>query len=171
MGKIVGIVLVLGGIAGVLYQWIEIQKERQKRVEEFVVFIHKLIFAMETEKVKLIDYFTNYESQDMELSKTLKEVAARLRKNMYPSGQSVWEAILKEEEKNWDLNKDMFEVILKCGTGFFGRSRDENISFLKKQLEEIKGLQMSVRDKDTKERKVWIPVSMLGGVMVVILFL
>lgn len=171
MGKIVGIVLVLGGIAGVLFQWIEEQKERQKRVEEFGVFIHKTIFMMESERIKIIDYFSNYKSQDLVLTNTLREIALRLKKNEYPNGVFVWEMVLKEKEKNWNLDSAIFEVVLKCGIGFFGRRREENVSFLKKQLVELERLQIRRKERDTKERKVWMPVSMLGGMMVVLLFL
>ena len=170
MGKIVGITLLMGGIAGSLYQWIESQKVRSKRLEEFIVFIHKFIFAMETEKVKVIEYISNYNGKDEVLEKTLGEIGLCLKENRYPQGQSVWESVLKKEEKNWAFDKETFDVIIKCGIGFFGKSREENISFLKKQLEELEALQRKKRQEDTKERKVWIPVSVMGGLMVVLLF-
>lgn len=171
MGKIVGIVLVLGGIAGCLYQWIQLQRESQKRVEEFGLFLHKSIFAMESEKIRIIDYFRKYHSEDTLITDALVEIANRLEKNIYPNGLSVWEEVLKEEKQNWNLDKEIFELILKSGTGFFGRSREENICFLKKQLEELEIHQMRRKEKDAKERKVWVPVSMLSGIMLTILFL
>lgn len=171
MGKIVGIVLVLGGIAGGLYQWMEIQRERQKRVEEFALFLHKSIFAMEAEKIKVIDYFAKYISQDSKITETLHEIAARLRQNIYPKGQLVWEEVLKEEERNWNLDKETFGLVLSTGNGFFGRSREENVSFLQKQLRELEKEQLRIKEKDAKERKVWIPVSMLSGIMLTIFFI
>ena len=62
----------------------------------------------------------------------------------------IWEMVLKEEEKNWNLDSAIFEVVLKCGIGFFGRRREENVSFLKKQLEELERLQISQKQRDTK---------------------
>lgn len=171
MGKIVGIVLLMGGIAGSLYEWMELQKERCKRLEEFMVFIHKFIFAMETEKVRVIDYFLNYNSKDKVLENTLHELVVRLKENIYPTGQGAWEEVLREEEKNWNLDKESMHVIRTCGNGFFGKSREENISFLKKQLEELEALQRKNRQEDAKERKVWIPVSFMGGFMVILLFI
>ena len=75
------------------------------------------------------------------------------------------------KEKVWDLDKEIMLMILKSGNGFFGRNREENISFLKKQLEELEKQQIKSREKDAKERKVWVPVGMLSGVMVAILFI
>lgn len=171
MGKIIGIILILGGIAGGLYQWMEIQKERQKRVEEFSLFLHKSMFAMETEKIKVIDYFAKYISQDSRITESLHEIASRLKQNIYPNGQLVWEEVLKEKEQEWNLEHEVFQVILKSGTGFFGRSLEENICFLKKQIKELEKEQQKIKEKDAKERKVWVPVSMLSGVMLAILFI
>ncbi|MBQ6845479.1 MAG: stage III sporulation protein AB [Agathobacter sp.] len=169
MGKIVGIVLVLGGIAGGLCQWMELQKVRQKRIEEFCLFLHKSIFMMESEKIKVIDYFAKTITKDSEITGALQEISRRLSKNIYPNPQFVWEEVLNE--KKWDLDKEEFSIILKSGNGFFGRNREENICFLKKQLEELEKQQIKRKEKDAKERKVWVPVSMLSGMMLVILFL
>lgn len=171
MGKVVGFILVLAGLSGSLYQWMEVQKERQKRTEEFNLFLHKVIFAMEKENMKIIDYFGNYQSKNLEITETLQEISTQLSKHIYPDGQMVWEMVLKEREKKWDLDKEMFEIILKTGMGFFGRSKEENICFLKKRLDELEEQQRKRKEKDAKERKVWIPVTMLSGVMLTILLM
>ena len=169
MGKIVGIVLLLFGIAGGLYQWLELQKERQMRIEEFCLFLHKSMFRMQTEKIKVIEHFAKYRSKDTKINESLQEISKRLSENIYPDGQVVWEEVIKE--KVWDLDKEIMLMILKSGKGFFGRNREENISFLKKQLEELEKQQIKSKEKDAKERKVWVPVGMLSGVMVAILFI
>lgn len=171
MGKIVGCALLLGGVSGFLYSWIRSQREKQKRLEEFIIFLQKSIFAMETEKVKVIDYFTNYISADEQITRTLQKVAERLRQNIYPKGQNAWEEVLKEEEANLDFDKETFGVVLRAGTGFFGRSREENISFLQKSQKELEKMQERIMEKDAQERKVWVPVGILGGVMVILLFI
>lgn len=171
MGQIVGIILVLGGIAGGLYQWMEVQKQRQKRVEEFMLFLHKAMFAMESEKIKVIEFFSKYKSEDLQITKTLQEIAYRLSQNIYPKGQFVWEEVLKEEKMNWNLDEETFGLVLSTGTGFFGRTREENISFLQKRLRELEKEQIRIKEKDAKDRKVWVPVGMLSGIMLTILFM
>lgn len=171
MGKIIGIVLLLGGISGSLYQWMQMQKERQKRVEEFGLFLHKSIFAMETERIKVIAYFAKYKGEDSKLTDALQEISRRLRENIYPNGQMVWEEVLKEAKESWNLDKETFDIVLKSGIGFFGFSREENICFLKKQMEELEKRKKINKESDAKERKVWVPVSLLGGIMFVIMCL
>ena len=159
----------LGGMAGVLVQWIEAQNERQKRIEEFCLFLHKFIFQMEAEKMRVVDYFAKYYSRDSRITETLHEVSRRLNEHVYPSGQMVWESVCKEME--WNLEEEVCLLILASGNGFFGRNRDENISFLKKQLEELERQNVKCKERYAKERKVWIPVGMLSGVMLILLFL
>jgi len=179
MGKIAGIVLVFWGVAGYLHSWMTRQKEKQMLIEESVYFLQKAVFAMENEKIKIIDYFSKNGSHDFKdmrshetlLEKALHEVARRLATNTYPSGQSVWEEVLMEEEQNWGLDKETFEIILHAGNGFFGKSREENICFLQKSIQELEKRQEIVKEKDAEERKVWVPVGMLGTVMIMILFI
>lgn len=170
MGKLVGISLVLGGVAGCLYSWLCIQKEKQMRLEEVIVFVHKSIFAMQTEKVRVIDFFAKYKGE-MVLEKSLHEIAKRLAKNTYSKGQDAWEEVLKEEEQNFHFDQDTFGVLLQVGNGFFGRSRDENICFLHKSLKELERRREKINERDAQERKVWVPVGMLGAVMIMILFI
>ena len=60
MGKIVGILLVLGGVAGCLHSWMIQQKERQMILEELIRFMQKSVFAMENEKIKIVECFAKY---------------------------------------------------------------------------------------------------------------
>ena len=178
MGKIVGMVLVLGGVAGGLHSWMIQQRETQIRLEEVIHFFQKTMFAMEKEKIKIIEYFARYVSMDGPmlskkesiLEKSLHEIAKRLAANTYPNGQSVWEEVFEEEEQNWAFDKETFGVLLRAGNGFFGRSREENICFLQKSIQELEKQQEKIKEKDSQERKVWIPVGMLGAVMIMILF-
>ena len=73
--------------------------------------------------------------------------------------------------RSWNLSQEVFSIIVQAGNGFFGRSREENISFLKKSLTELEIQQVNMKEKDAQERKVWVPVGMLGTMMLAILFL
>lgn len=166
--KIVGILLLLGGTLGVLYSWICGLKERERKLEEFILFFQKSIGFMETEKIRVIDYFEKYVSQELQTS--LVEIARRLASNTYPNGQIVWEEVFMEEKQNLSFDQETFSIILQAGNGFFGRSREENIRFLQKTVKELETQKKKLMEKDAKERKVWVPVGMLGAVMLTILF-
>ena len=136
-----------------------------------ILFLQKSIFAMESEQVKLIEYFSKYISKDWYLNAVLYDLAKRLATNTYASGQKAWEDAFTKEKEHLSLDEETFLLVLHAGNGFFGRSLEENVCFLKKMIEELESRKKEIKEKNTKERKVWIPISMLGGVMVMILFL
>ena len=143
-------------------------KERERKLEEFILFFQKSIGVMESEKIRVIDYFEKYASQELQTS--LVEIARRLASNTYPNGQIVWEEVFMEEKQNLSFDQETFSIILQAGNCFFGRSREENIRFLQKTVKELETQKKKLMEKDAKERKVWVPVGMLGAVMLTILF-
>ena len=60
MWKVIGSVLLLVGAAGVLYSWVLEQREKEKRLEVFLHFLQKSLAFMQTEKVRVVDYFSKY---------------------------------------------------------------------------------------------------------------
>lgn len=171
MEKVIGIAGLFGGIIWFLYEWVKQQKLHNRRLGELIVFLQKSIFAMEEENIRVIDYLEGYRSPDIKLEETLKEIARRLRQNIYPSGQSVWEAVFWEKKDAWNFSEEIFELILAMGNGFFGRTRSENLCFLRKSLVELESQQKKQKEKDAQERKVWIPVGMLSGIMLMIILI
>lgn len=171
MGKLIGILFIIGGIAGYLYSWQCKQKECRERVEDFILFLQKSVYIMESENIKVGQLFYNYQGKVDILNETLSEITRRLELNIYPKGESVWEEVFKEKEQNWDVDQETFGLIINAGNGFFGKNRAENICFLRKSIREIEEQEKKNRQKDAKERKLWIPVGMLGGIMLIILFI
>lgn len=169
MGKLIGITFIMSGVAGYLCQWKNQQRKRRERVSDFIFFLHKSRFRIETENIKVIQLLENYQIKENILEETLAEIAARLQLNIYPQGQSIWEEVFREKEQNWDVDKETFELMIHAGNGFFGRNRGENICFLQKSIRELEEQEKKNRERDAKERKVWIPVGMLSGMMFVIL--
>ena len=179
MWKLLGILLVLSGAAGVLYSWCCEQKEKQKRFESMLFFLRKSVYVMQREKIKVAELLLKYIEQNKSeqrnkekvLVSTLEEILKRLSTNTYPSGQMVWEEVFRENEKSWNLDPEIFQMIVQAGNGFFGRSREENVNFLEKSIKELEEQQVKLKQKNAQERKVWVPVGMLGTMMVIILFL
>ena len=165
MWKILGTIFIVGGVTGILHNWIIEQGKRQKKIEEFLLFFHKSLSMMKTERLKVIDYFSKTDIKE------LQEIAMRLSTNTYAKGQMVWEEVFKEENQNLTFDKDTFQIILQAGNGFFGRSREENIRFLQRSINELEECQKEMKKKDLQERKIWIPVGVLGAVMLVIILI
>lgn len=179
MWKCIGIFSLLGGTAGLLYNWSKEEKEKIRRLEAVLRFLEKSVYVMQREKIKLSDWFAKYIEQELSvptnsnriLACSLREMTRRLSANTYPNGQMVWEEVFKEEEQNLNFDHEVFQCIVQAGCSFFGRSREENVSFLQKSIRELEQHRSRMIKMSAQERKVWIPVGMLGAVMLVIFFL
>ena len=126
---------------------------------------------METENIKVTNLLEDYQTKDTLLKDTLNEISTRLNLNIYPNGSSAWEEVFREKEQNWNVDEETFGIMIHAGNGFFGRTRGENICFLQRSIRELEEQEKNNRKKDAQERKVWIPVGMLSGVMLVILLI
>lgn len=169
MWKLVGIVLFGIGVIGELHEWITRNKNRQKRLDEMIVFLTKARYAMEEEKVRWIPFFLNYKSQDEIIMQTLCEIVKRLQEHRYPYGEDAWKAVFLEKKTSWDCKEESFQVLLQLGGAFFGRSKQENGEFMDSYIRQLKECKKREKEIFAEEKKVWIPVSVLGGVMLVIM--
>lgn len=171
MWKILGIFLFGMGTMGEIYEWIARTKSRQKRLDEMLLFLKKAKYAMEEEKVRWIPFFYQYESNDAIVTETLHEIASRLEEHRYPYGEDAWKAIFLEKKKEWNCKEASFQVLIQVGRAFFGRSRQENGEFMDSYIKQLEICKGEEKQKFAEEKKVWIPVSVLGGVMLVILLI
>lgn len=177
MLKLFGSIFLLSGMVGILYSWVSEQQVRQKKIVGFIVFLQKSSYAMEKEKIRVIDYFRKYAKEscttkeDDTLKLVLIEIANRLSKNIYPNGKKVWEEVFGEMEKEWNIDKGSFRILVQAGEGFFGKNREENRSFIEKSQKELENQYEGNNLKNIQERKVWLPVGMLGSLMVIILLI
>lgn len=175
MWKVIGCVLLLVGMAGGLYSWVLEQKEKEKRLEQFLRFLQKSLASMKTEKIRVVEYFSKYvetyllSERESILADALEDISKRLATNTYPNGQMVWEEVFQVDA--WNFDREIYSIIVQAGNGFFGRSRVENISFLEKSIRDFEIQQKKLKEQNVQKRKVWIPVGMLGTVMLVIIFL
>lgn len=171
MGKVIGSICLFIGIVGFLYSWVIEQRKHGQRMEELLLFLQRSIFTMEGEKLRIIDYLESYDSRDALLNDTLREIACRLRQHTYPDGRLVWEAVFLEKKLSFGMDEECFGIVLAMGNGFFGRRREENVCLLRRSLRQLEGQWERKREKDAKERKLWIPVGMLGGIMLMIILI
>ena len=99
MGKLIGILLILGGCAGLLYQWMKVQRCRVLLMEEWIRIFVAFEYALEKEHVPIQRFFLRYDGRLPEVERFFERVLQLLEKNEYPSGQMVWGMVFKEWEQ------------------------------------------------------------------------
>ena len=103
MGKLIGILMILCGCAGLLYQWMKVQRCRALLMEEWIRIFAAFEYALEKEHVPIQRFFLRYDGRLPEVERFFERVLQLLEKNEYPSGQMVWGMVFKEWEKKFAL--------------------------------------------------------------------
>lgn len=169
--KMVGIVILVIGIVGYIYDWISRHITRSKRLEEILIFFRKAVYAMEETHIPWIRFFEEYHGEFLEITDSIHEVAYRLKEHRYPKGEPAWQDVMTENRESLDLSKEAFELLYHSGDAFFGKSQRENLEQLNMYIK----LLYECKEREDKEfaekKKVWIPVGTLGGVMIIIILI
>lgn len=171
MGRLLGIIMILAGCAGCLLWWMENEKKRQAIMEECIRLFARWKYSLEREHIRLYDFLEQYEPRQTELGEILLEVKKMLRENCYPSGQMVWDKVLKEKSRILSLQGEAYVVLREAGDAFFGSSSAESLRCICVCMERMEKCLADVRSEFAKKRRVYMPVGMLGGVILVILLI
>jgi stage III sporulation protein AB len=166
---LLGSLLILAGCAGGILRWQESEKRKQAMMEECIRLFVQWDYGLRREHIRLYSFFGQYESENPELAEFLEEVCSRLRQNRYPSGRQVWQSVLKEKQKNLSLKGEAYEIFLQAGNAFFCESSQESLHTMRICRERMEQQLAAMRGELARKRQVYIPVGMLGGVVLIIL--
>ena len=170
MGKLIGILLILGGCAGLLYQWMQVQRCRVLLLEEWIRIFVAFEYALEKEHVPIQRFFQRYDGRLPEVGHFLERVLQLLEKNEYPGGQMVWGMVLKEWEKKFALKEEAGHTLRAAGDAFFGENSQENLRCMQGGRQRMEGCVEEEREEFVRQRSVYMPVGMLTWLMLFILF-
>ena len=171
MGKLVGGACVLIGFVILLACWRERMKRNIRNMLAIVRFLQSWAYVLEVRQMRIAEFLETYPYDVPELEHMADEVQHDLLLYIYPTGQEVWQKVLKRQKHTLGLPEDAFQVLLRAGEGFFGnnhRQTQQCITSCIRQMETVIGEE---REHYLEKRKVYMPVGMLTGVMVVILLL
>lgn len=171
MDKLTGTVLILTGCAGLLGCWYDRQKKRQRTVMAFVHLLSGWEYSLSCEKLRLSDFFARYKSPEPEVEKFLDSLLALVRARQCPTGGELWQMALSDARRSLDLDEALFEMLLAAGNAFFGADQRENIACARASAVRLKEWLLRERTQFAQKQKVYLPVGMLGGVLLVIFLL
>lgn len=171
MGKLIGTVLILLGCAGLLEGWRARQRRRQRTAAEFMRLLGGWGHSLQREKMRLLDFLTQFAGATPQMQAFLAQLCQAIAERRSPTGEELWRCALEENRRPLELDDALFELLLPAGGAFFGRCREENIQCAlasRKRLEE----QLADEQAEFKRKqKVYMPVGMLGGLLLVIYLL
>ena len=171
MEKLLGVVFLGIGIGGSIYEWLMRHLTRKRRMNMLLDFLRSVRFTMEESNIFWISFLEEYISEDALLQDTCREVAKRLKEHTYPKGELAWQTVVKEKEAQWDLSPAAMEILLDLGKGFFGKTRKENLDVIVMHIRLLQECKEKEHTEFGEKKKIWIPVGLLGGVMLVIVLI
>ena len=169
MEKLVGMLLILAGCAGMLFSWQEKKRRQQIFMGECIRLLEGWKYALSRGHVRLYDFLEEYEYRVPEMEELLKMLRERLEKNVYPSGIFVWQKILWEKRTELPIGDEAYRILLDAGDAFFGNNSEACLRCAlacRERMEEV----MTEEKKDMARKwRVYMPVGMLGGTILIIL--
>lgn len=169
MEKLLGILLILGGCAGMLVGWYETQKKKQALMRECIRLFSQWHYALEREHLRLYDFLEEYDARQPEVKNLLIGLKALLEKNCYPSGILAWQKVLGEKRREFPWDDEAWNVLMDAGDAFFGANSQESLRCVdacRRRMEEMLALEYQ---NMKRKWKMYMPVGMLGGVILIIL--
>ena len=169
--RTVGMGMIGIGIVGWLRAWIHAYRNQIKCMEATIALFRHGIHAMESNPRPWQEFFAQYEGQDKNLNKFVKQLWEFLSDFRFATGEEAWKEAMMASKIQVYLPEEGYSLLCESSKGFFGLSKDENkevLTYYKHRMEEC--LEQEKR-KFCQQRKIVLPMGALGGAMLVILLL
>lgn len=169
VGRMIGMVCILAGCAGVLMNWYERKRQQQAFMGECIRLFSRWRYAVLKEHLRLYDFIESYDGRIKEMDDLLQELWHKLERNSYPSGTVAWQELLQEKRQILPLGEEAFHILSDSGDAFFGNSREEVLRCTEACRDRMEEALAEEKRETARKWRVYMPVGMLGGVMLIIL--
>lgn len=175
MLKLFGAFLIMGASAGLLWEWRTCYRKRICQMERICAFYRMAIQEMEVNRTHMPVFFLRYarmhEKKGDVLVEMVKQMATFLKERTFPTGEKAWEEAFHLTEGKWCLSGEEKEWFLESASAFFGNHLSENVEKLECYEKRLQNHCRNIREEYLQKNKVWTPVGMLLGVMVIVILL
>lgn len=168
MGRLLGTILILCGSAGCLFSWRENEKKKQAFMEECIRMFAQWNYALEKGHMRLYDYLEYYDTDWNEMRTLLSGLKNRLSQNCYASGKKAWQEVLVMHKKILPVKGEAYEILVSASDSFFGNSSMESQRCIKICKERMEEELVRYRKEYAGKKKVYMPLGMLLGLMLII---
>jgi hypothetical protein len=165
-----GALFITAGSVGAIFCWLEAEKKRHILAEEWIKLFVRWEYAIKCRK-RVYDFFENYDTDSIGIKTFLIEVCRRLRSNTYPSGKAAWTQLLNENRSELIPNSECYEIIEHSAEAFFGGSSEECLNNIRVCRERMEQCLNEMRGELAGKKRIYIPAGMLGGAVLIILFI
>lgn len=169
MGRGIGVVLILSGCAGMLACWSQKEKLCQEMKEEWIRLFAGFVYAVSQEHMRLYEFFSCYAAKLPQMQKFLEDVCYAMQTFAEPSGVKIWMDQLKKHKKELLLDEKIWDILKSAGSAFYADTGEEGIRSMQGCQKRMEQCLAEQRKEYAKKRRVYAPVGMMAGVVVIIL--
>lgn len=170
MLKLFGSAFIIIGCGGVTYSRLLGCRTRIELLVALERLFKKGIYILLGQQQNTIIFLKNVSCGNKELDGELHRMGEALEKHLYPNGDMAWRAGPAGFMEKYGFSNEDLEIIRGCGAAFFEKSSDEIRAGLQNNLE----LMERIKDYELKQqrdiKKVWLPVSIMGGIACALVF-
>ncbi len=171
MLKCFGSLVVIAGCCGLVYAWMQQQLNRQRSLRELLNFFMQAGYAMQSRKMQLLPFFITYQTSHPVFQEAMCELAEQIQEHCYPNGEVLWEAVWSRHQKELELNREEWMLLIESGAVFFGMHLEENIRhgiMVQKQIQDF--LEQEIHEFREK-RKIAVPLGLLFGLFLILVLI
>ena len=175
MLKLLGAAVVMLSCAGMLSEWRKNYKSRICELNQLCRLYRSAKNAMEEERIHMPDFVRRYRERECQKEtaegEMLKCLEVFLNERCYSTGEEAWKQAYLRTERWWHLTWEERELLKQSGDAFFGRNLAENMQRLLLYEQRMQDFLKNVEQEYREKNRVWTPVGMLLGVMLVVILL
>jgi hypothetical protein len=95
-------------------------------------------------------------------------LAGFLEERTYPTGELAWQEAVKRTP--WHLKTEALSLLTQSGGAFFGRNLSDNLQKLSRYEALMEELSRLEKQDFAEKNRVWTPVGLLLGILLVVIF-
>ena len=170
MLKLFGSAFIIIGCGGVAYSGILGCRTRIELLTALERLLQKGIYILLGQQQNTIIFLKNVSCGNKELEGELFRMGEALEKHLYPNGDMAWRKGPADFLEKYGFRHEDLEIIKGCGAAFFEKSSDEIRAGLQNNLELMELIKEYELKQQRDIKKVWLPVSIMGGIACALVF-
>ena len=174
MLKLIGCCGIIVGAAGLFFEWKSREKKQIQQLQELEHFLQKGAFSIEKECKPSRVFFQEYiewDGKDPVFVGILQELEENLKSNTFSTGEKAWQAAWETYKEKWRPGEEEWQVILSMGETFFGKDRKEMVFQMRAYEQRLLKLEQAKKDQMAEKGKIYMPLSISGGLMIILLLI
>ncbi len=170
MLKLFGSLLIIAGCGGIAYSKMCGCRKRIELLDALERMCNKGIYILLGQQQNTVIFLKNVSCGNKAFDAELSRMGEALERHLYPNGDLAWRAGPASFMGQYGFRREDLELINGCGAAFFEKSSDEIRNSLETNLKLIELIREQELSSQREIKKVWLPVSLMGGIACVLVF-